>query len=74
MIKLLNVGNDVAGAAIVVAGCDAILGDNDRQFVVGKIKKRVECDLYYIENWSFQLDLEILLRTAFAVFSSKGAY
>jgi exopolysaccharide biosynthesis polyprenyl glycosylphosphotransferase len=39
-----------------------------------KIKKRVECDLYYIENWSIQLDLEIILRTAFAVFSSKGAY
>jgi len=39
-----------------------------------KIKKRVECDLYYIENWSIQLDLEIIMRTAFAVFSSKGAY
>jgi lipopolysaccharide/colanic/teichoic acid biosynthesis glycosyltransferase len=39
-----------------------------------KIKKRVECDLYYIENWSIQLDLEILLRTVFAVFSSRGAY
>lgn len=39
-----------------------------------KIKKRVECDLYYIENWSIQLDIEIILRTAFAVFSSKGAY
>ena len=39
-----------------------------------KIKKRVECDLYYIENWSIQLDLEIILRTAFAVFSSRGAY
>lgn len=39
-----------------------------------KIKKRVECDLYYIENWSIQLDVEIILRTVFAVFSSKGAY
>jgi Undecaprenyl-phosphate glucose phosphotransferase len=39
-----------------------------------KIKKRVECDIYYIENWSIQLDLEIMLRTVFAVLSSKGAY
>jgi Undecaprenyl-phosphate glucose phosphotransferase len=39
-----------------------------------KIKKRVECDLYYIENWSIQLDMEIMLRTVFAVFSSRGAY
>lgn len=46
-------------------------GETDTE---GKIKSRVECDLYYIENWTLQLDLEIMLRTVFAVFSSKGAY
>jgi len=39
-----------------------------------KIRKRVEYDLYYIENWSIMLDLETILRTVFALFSSKGAY
>jgi len=29
-----------------------------------KIMRRVECDLYYMENWSLFLDVEILVRTA----------
>ena len=31
-------------------------------------------DLYYIENWSLRLDLQILLQTIPAVLFSKGAY
>jgi exopolysaccharide biosynthesis polyprenyl glycosylphosphotransferase len=31
-------------------------------------------DLYYIENWSLQMDLQILLRTIPAVLFSQGAY
>lgn len=31
-------------------------------------------DLYYIDNWSFNLDLEILIKTFRIVFLSKGAY
>ena len=27
------------------------------------IKKRIDYDIYYIENWSFLLDIKILLRT-----------
>jgi lipopolysaccharide/colanic/teichoic acid biosynthesis glycosyltransferase len=34
----------------------------------------VRLDLHYIRNWSFALDMEILLRTIPAVLSTKGAY
>ena len=37
-------------------------------------QKRIEYDLYYIENWSLLLDLKILLRTALGGFLSKNAY
>jgi exopolysaccharide biosynthesis polyprenyl glycosylphosphotransferase len=39
-----------------------------------KIKKRVEHDLYYIENWSLLFDLSILLRTPIALLKSENAY
>jgi Undecaprenyl-phosphate glucose phosphotransferase len=39
-----------------------------------KIQKRVECDIYYIENWSLMLDTYILLRTPFALLKSENAY
>jgi len=38
-----------------------------------KIIRRVECDLYYMENWSLFLDIEILFRTV-AVLTGKNAY
>ena len=39
-----------------------------------KIERRVEYDLFYIENWSLGLDLKILLRTAFVVLGDREAY
>jgi Undecaprenyl-phosphate glucose phosphotransferase len=38
------------------------------------IEKRIEYDLYYIENWSLLLDLKILARTVAGGFLSKNAY
>lgn len=38
------------------------------------IDKRIECDLYYIENWSLLLDLKILFLTIFRGFRNKNAY
>ncbi|WP_241525587.1 exopolysaccharide biosynthesis polyprenyl glycosylphosphotransferase [Pseudophaeobacter leonis] len=39
-----------------------------------KLTARFEHDLFYIENWSFWLDLKILFRTPLSLLSSKGAY
>jgi Undecaprenyl-phosphate glucose phosphotransferase len=39
-----------------------------------KIQRRVEHDLYYIENWSVTFDLYILLMTPFALLKGNNAY
>ena len=39
-----------------------------------KIQRRVEHDLYYIENWSVLLDFYILIKTPFALLDTKNAY
>jgi Undecaprenyl-phosphate glucose phosphotransferase len=38
------------------------------------IEKRIECDLYYIENWTLLLDVKILILTLFRGFGQKHAY
>ena len=39
-----------------------------------KLQRRVEHDLYYIENWSLSFDLYILWRTPIALFKTESAY
>jgi len=39
-----------------------------------KIQRRVEHDLYYIENWSLLFDLYIVAQTPFALASTESAY
>ncbi|MEJ8476156.1 undecaprenyl-phosphate glucose phosphotransferase [Roseibium algae] len=39
-----------------------------------KIQKRVECDVYYIENWSILFDLKILMMTPFCLLNTENAY
>ncbi len=38
------------------------------------IRKRIECDLYYIENWTLGLDIKIMFLTVFKGFINKNAY
>jgi Undecaprenyl-phosphate glucose phosphotransferase len=38
------------------------------------IVKRIEYDIYYVENWSFYLDMKIFLKTLPALFTDKNAY
>lgn len=46
-------------------------GETDTQ---EKIRQRVTHDLYYIENWSFLLDIRILIRTPLALLKGENAY
>ena len=38
------------------------------------IEKRIEHDLYYIENWTYEFDIKILILTIFRGFINKNAY
>ncbi|WP_408070097.1 undecaprenyl-phosphate glucose phosphotransferase [Butyrivibrio sp. JL13D10] len=38
------------------------------------IRKRIEYDIYYIENWSMEFDIRILIGTVFHGFINKNAY
>jgi putative colanic acid biosynthesis UDP-glucose lipid carrier transferase len=38
------------------------------------MQRRVQLDIWYIENWSFQLDLVILFRTIIEIVRGRNAY
>ncbi len=38
------------------------------------LERRIECDLYYIRNWSYLLDLKIIFMTFWKGFINKNAY
>ena len=38
------------------------------------MEQRVDCDLWYIKNWSFWLDLKIIARTCVEVLRGQNAY
>jgi lipopolysaccharide/colanic/teichoic acid biosynthesis glycosyltransferase len=41
---------------------------------IDQMKKRVDFDLWYIDNWSLLLDLKILARTTLVPLASRDAY
>lgn len=53
------------------AQVNGLRGETD---TVDKMKKRVEYDLFYIENWSLALDLKIVFLTLLNGFVHKNAY
>jgi lipopolysaccharide/colanic/teichoic acid biosynthesis glycosyltransferase len=38
------------------------------------IRQRVECDIYYIENWDLLFDIKIIFLTVFKGMVNKNAY
>jgi putative colanic acid biosynthesis UDP-glucose lipid carrier transferase len=53
------------------AQVNGLRGETD---TIEKMEKRIEYDLYYIQNWSIMLDLRIIFFTIFKGFIGKNAY
>jgi Undecaprenyl-phosphate glucose phosphotransferase len=57
-----------------ITGWAQVNGWRGETDTVDKIRRRVEFDLYYIDNWSVWLDLYIILSTFIVVFRTDNAY
>jgi Undecaprenyl-phosphate glucose phosphotransferase len=57
-----------------ITGWAQINGWRGETVTTEQIAKRVEHDLFYIENWSIPLDLKIIVRTVFGVLTGRSAY
>ncbi|MCS2609036.1 undecaprenyl-phosphate glucose phosphotransferase [Halomonas dongshanensis] len=53
------------------AQVNGLRGETD---TLDKMQRRVEFDLWYIDNWSLFLDLKIIFLTVFKGFTNKNAY
>jgi putative colanic acid biosynthesis UDP-glucose lipid carrier transferase len=57
-----------------ITGWAQINGWRGETDTLSKMQKRVEYDLYYINNWSLGFDLKIIFLTLFRGFVSRNAY
>ncbi|MBV8273597.1 MAG: exopolysaccharide biosynthesis polyprenyl glycosylphosphotransferase [Cupriavidus sp.] len=57
-----------------ITGWAQINGLRGQTDTIEKMRKRIEFDIYYIQHWSFQLDLRIILRTALHGWTGASAY
>ncbi len=57
-----------------LTGLAQVRGLRGATHTAAQLRARVECDLDYIERWSFLLDMRILAMTVVKVFSSAGAF
>lgn len=57
-----------------LTGWAQVNGSRGEVATLKQASKRIELDLYYIENWSFWLDVQILLRTVVIVLRGENAY
>lgn len=57
-----------------ITGLAQVRGWRGETNTLEKMEKRIECDHEYIRQWSLWLDIQILFRTFFVVFSRKNAY
>lgn len=52
-----------------ISGLWQVSGRNDIDY-----DERVQLDVWYVRNWSIELDIEILIKTAIVVLGRKGCY
>jgi Undecaprenyl-phosphate glucose phosphotransferase len=57
-----------------ITGWAQVSGARGETDTLEKMRRRVELDLWYINNWSIWLDFSIMIRTVFVVFSGKDAH
>ena len=57
-----------------ITGWAQVSGSRGETDTLEKMQKRVELDLWYINNWSIWLDFSIMIRTVFVVFSGENAH
>lgn len=57
-----------------ITGWAQINGYRGETDTIDKMEKRVEFDLYYIDNWSIWFDIKIVIMTIFKGFFDKNAY
>lgn len=56
-----------------ITGLSQVMGyRGETQHDLYLMKMRVRMDRFYIENWSFYLDLKVVYATVISVFKSKG--
>jgi lipopolysaccharide/colanic/teichoic acid biosynthesis glycosyltransferase len=57
-----------------ITGWAQVNGYRGAMSSIEALRKRVEYDLYYIENWSLALDLKIMVLTVLRLLSMRDAY
>ncbi|QGP52738.1 UDP-glucose:undecaprenyl-phosphate glucose-1-phosphate transferase [Piscirickettsia salmonis] len=57
-----------------ITGWAQVSGFRGETDTVDKMEKRVQCDLYYIRNWSLWFDIKIIFKTILNGFIHKNAY
>ena len=58
-----------------ITGWAQVTGYRGETKELWQMEERIKRDIWYNENWSFKLDLEIIFRTAVQIFSpNKNAY
>jgi exopolysaccharide biosynthesis polyprenyl glycosylphosphotransferase len=57
-----------------ITGWAQVNGYRGETIRLEQMKARVDCDLWYINNWDLLLDLKILALTAFEVVRQRNAY
>jgi putative colanic acid biosynthesis UDP-glucose lipid carrier transferase len=57
-----------------ITGWAQVNGFRGQTDTLRKMSDRVEFDIYYIQNWTFLMDIQIIARTAFSGWTGKNVY